>query len=90
MGKNQIEKVNANNIKNWHWMWSWFYFYKKNYSFFHAFFKLSGKLIKSFIKSIFYFLTLQENKKNKYLYRFLGLLNSMIGKPAFYRGKKSI
>jgi GT2 family glycosyltransferase len=90
MGKNQIEKVNANNIKNWHWMWSWFYFYKKNYSFFHAFFKLTGKLIKSFIKSIFYFLTLQENKKNKYLYRFLGLLNSMIGKPAFYRGKKSI
>ena len=51
---------------------------------------VSGKLIKSFIKSIFYFLTLQENKKNKYLYRFLGLLNSMIGKPAFYRGKKSI
>ena len=87
IGKNLKEKINANNIKNWHWMWSWFYFYKKNYSFLHAFLKLSGKLIKSFLKTIFFLLTFQEDKKNKYLFRFLGLFNSIIGNPAFYRGK---
>ena len=87
IGKNSKERVDANNIKNWHWMWSWFHFYKKNYSFFYAFIKLSGKLVKSFIKTIFYSLFFNEDKKNKYLYRFLGLINSIIGRSSYYRGR---
>ena len=90
IGKNSFEKEDAINIKNWHWMWSWFYFYKKNYSFFHALFKLFGKLTKSFFKTIFYFITNQKNQKDKYQYRFLGLLNSIIGRSSFYRGQKKI
>tara|TARA_B100000035_G_scaffold302111_1_gene299402 strand:+ start:304 stop:1212 length:909 start_codon:yes stop_codon:yes gene_type:complete len=89
MGKNSFEKEDAINVRNWHWMWSWFYFYKKNYSFCKAFFKLFGKLIKSFLKTIFYFSTNQEEQKNKYLFRFLGLFNSIIGRPSYYRGKKN-
>ena len=88
MGKNSFEKKDAINIKNWHWMWSWFYFYKKNYNFLYAFLKLFGKLIKSFIKTIFYFVIAKEDQKNKYLYRFLGLFNSIIGRSSHYRGKK--
>tara|TARA_B100001063_G_C16734064_1_gene541001 strand:- start:574 stop:1482 length:909 start_codon:yes stop_codon:yes gene_type:complete len=87
INKDPVDISNANNIRNWHWMWSWFYFYKKNYSFFHAFFKLFGKLVKSFFKSIFYTLFFQKKNKDKYLYRFLGLLNSIIGRSAYYRGK---
>ena len=87
MGKNPFEREDAINIKNWHWMWSWFYFYKKNYNFFYAFLKLFGKLIKSFIKTIFYFVAVKKDQKNKYLYRFLGLFNSIIGRSSYYRGK---
>ncbi len=89
IGKNSLEKKDAINVRNWHWMWSWFYFYKKNYSFLHAFFKLFGKFIKSFAKTIFYFTTNQEEQKNKYLYRFLGLFNSIIGRPSHFRGRNN-
>ena len=87
LGKNSSEKSNAINVKNWHWMWSSFYFYKKNYSYFYATQKLTGKLIKSFFKTFFYLITFQKNKKDKYLFRFLGLMNSFLNFPSHYRGK---
>jgi len=88
LGKNSENKLKANRIREWHWMWSSFYFYKKNYSYSRAMFKMLGKLIKSFIKFNFYFLTFQKENKEKYLYRFLGILNSMIGRPSFFRDEK--
>ena len=87
LGKNSIDKDNVINLKNWHWMWSSFYFYKKNYSYFYATQKLTGKLIKSFFKTFFYLITFQKNKKDKYLFRFLGLMNSFLNFPSHYRGK---
>ena len=78
-------KIEANKLKDWHWMWSYFYFYKKNYNYFYALYKVFGKLIKSFFKSIFYIIILDKENKNKYLYRFLGLFFSIIGKKANYR-----
>ena len=87
LGRNLNEKNNAINVKNWHWMWSSFYFYKKHYGINKAIYTFSGKLIKSFLKTIYFSITFQQNKKNKYLYRFLGLLNSFLNKPSFFRGK---
>tara|TARA_B100001057_G_scaffold62976_1_gene56471 strand:- start:2303 stop:3208 length:906 start_codon:yes stop_codon:yes gene_type:complete len=87
LGKNSENKDRANRIREWHWMWSSFYFYKKNYSYIKALSKMLGKLIKSFLKFNYYFLTLQKEKKEKYLYRFLGILNSMIGRSSFFRDK---
>jgi len=87
LGKNLNEENNAINVKNWHWMWSSFYFYKKHYGISKAIYTFSGKLIKSFLKIIYFSITFQQNKKNKYLYRFLGLLNSFLNKPSFFRGK---
>ena len=87
LNEDEIENLKTMNIKDWHYMWSSFYFYKKNYNFFYALFKLSGKLLKSLIKMIYFSITFQKNNKNKYLYRFLGLFNSMIGNPSNYRGK---
>ena len=74
-------------LRNWHYMWSFFYFHKKNFSYFKAFKKTFGRLIRSIIRVIFYSITL--NKKNRviYTYRFLGLINSMIGNKSYYRIK---
>jgi hypothetical protein len=76
----------ANNLRDWHWMWSSFYFYKKNYSYFYALFKTSSKLIKSFCKILFFTVSFNKQKRDKYFYRFLGLINSMVGKRSLYRG----
>ncbi len=86
LNENQIDNQTKINIKDWHYMWSSFYFYKKNYSYGYAFFKFFGKLIKSFIKMVFYSITFQKNLKNKYTYRFFGLLNSILGRPSSFRG----
>ena len=42
-------------LREWHWMWSTFYFYKKNYGFFYALKKTMGKLLRSFVKMIYYY-----------------------------------
>ena len=73
--------------RNWHWMWSTFYFNKKHYGYVFSMFKVSGKFIKSAFKYIFYFLTLNKQKKEIYYQRFSGLLNSMRGKSSWYRPK---
>ena len=73
-------------LKDWHYMWSSFYFYKKNYSYFYALKKFLGKFISSFLKIIFYSIIFQKINRDKYLYRFLGLLNSILGKSSNYRG----
>ena len=86
IGNSYNEKRNANNLKNWHYMWSSFYFYKKNYNYFFALKKMFGKFFRALIKTIFFSLTFQKNKKDKYLYRFLGVLNSILGKPSSFRG----
>jgi GT2 family glycosyltransferase len=88
LGKNLENKNRANRIREWHWMWSNFYFYKKNYSYLKAMTKMFGKFIKSFFKFNYYFLTLQKENKEKYLYRFLGILNGMLGRSSFFRDKK--
>ena len=88
VGASDQEDNNAENLRNWHYMWSSFYFYKKNYGYFFALKKMSGKFIRSLIKLIFYSIILKKNQKNKYLYRFLGILNSMIGLKSSFRVNK--
>ena len=85
---NEDEENNSRMIKlkDWHYMWSSFYFYKKNYNYLYALKKLSSKFFSSFFKLIFYTIIFQKHQKNKYLYRFLGLLNSMLGRPSNFRG----
>jgi len=81
------QNINLDNLREWHWMWSSFYFYKKNYNYFYASYQMIGKFIKSLIKVSFYFVTFQKNKKDKYLYRFLGLYNSFLNRPSNFRKK---
>ena len=86
LSENQNENLEKIKIKDWHYMWSSFYFYKKNYNYIYALSKLFGKFVKSFFKMIFYSITFQKELKNKYLYRFLGLLSSILGQASNFRG----
>ena len=88
LGSSKSLKIEANKLRDWHWMWSYFYFYKKNYNYFYALFKISGKLFKSFFKSIFYTIIFDQNNRDKYLFRFLGLMSSLIGIKSNYRGNR--
>ena len=81
-----IEKIKSlNKLREWHWMWSSFYFYNKNYGYFFALRKTLGKFFKSFVKLIYFSITLNKTKKEKYLYRLLGSYNSIIGKKSNFR-----
>jgi len=86
VSENHNENLKKTNIKNWHYMWSSFYFYKKNYNYLYALNKILWKFIKSFFKMIFYSITFQKEAKQKYLYRFLGLLSSILGRTSNFRG----
>ena len=88
IGASNLLKIEANRLRDWHWMWSYFYFYKKNYNYFYALFKVSGKFFKSLVKTIFYTLSFNKINRDKYLFRFLGLLFSIIGLKSNYRGSR--
>ena len=78
-------KLEAAYLRNWHWMWSSFYFYKKNYGYLFAYKKSIGKLVRSFIKYLFYVFFFNKEEANNYKSRFLGLFNSIIGKKSWER-----
>jgi len=73
--------------RNWHWMWSTFYYNKKYNGYVFSLFKIFPKIIKSFFKTIIYFLIFNKKKRSIYLYRLLGILNSILGKKSSYRPK---
>ena len=80
-------KSDSEKLRNWHWMWSKFYYYKKNYGYFTAVMRSIGKLLKSVFKIFIYQIIFDQQNKNKYIYRSLGLVNSMLGFKSYYRGK---
>ena len=80
-----VLRLDAEKLREWHWMWSTFYFYKKNYGYLFAIRKTIGKLIRAFFKMLFYKITFNSYLKNKYKFRFYGLINGIIGKTSWYR-----
>ena len=73
--------------RNWHWMWSTFYFHKKYKGFFIALIIIFPKLFSSLLKTIFFQLTLNKQKKDIYLNRLSGISNSILGKNSWRRPK---
>ena len=88
-GQSHIKSINTpmELSRNWHWMWSTFYYYKKHKGFIFALLIISRKFFSSLIKTIFFFLTFQNKKKEIYKHRLSGLINSILGKKAWYRPK---
>ena len=71
--------------RNWHWMWSSHYYHKKYQGSFISFIIFLPKLLSSLVKFIIFNLLGNKNRGKIYLFRFLGLLNSIIGKKSRYR-----
>ncbi len=82
---NELKKNELEKNRNWHWMWSTFYFHKKYKGFFLALIIILPKLLSSLIKTVFYWITLNKDKRNIYYCRLSGILNSIIGKKSWYR-----
>ena len=80
-------KFEFSKLRNWHYMWSFYYYHKKNYAMITALKKSTSRLLRYFMKFIFY--SLVFDKKNKILYfcRFSGLINSICNKKASFRIK---
>ena len=73
--------------RNWHWMWSKFYFNKKHNGFLIAFFSVFPNFFSAVLKFIFYYLINKKDKKEIYLHRILGFINSLLGKKSSYRAR---
>ena len=88
IGSNKFLKESALKLRDWHFMWSTFYFYKKNFNFFYALFKVFGKLLRSILKIFYFTFFYNQKKRDKYLFRFLGIVAALFGKKSSYRGIK--
>ena len=82
---NKTNKLDLEKTRNWHWMWSTFYYQKKYKGFLLAFTIILPKLFSAIFKTLFYFMVLNNKKREIYFCRLSGLLNSIIGKKAWYR-----
>ena len=77
------EKLNISyhDFRHWNFFWGRYYYFKKHYGFFYSLSKHMGKLIRFGYNILrFYFISKPQYHKNKY--RFLGLLNSILGKSS--------
>ena len=73
--------------RNWHWMWSSFYFHKKHYGYTIALLKILPKFFSAIIKTIFFKIISNNEKKEIYYCRFEGILNSILMRKSWYRPK---
>jgi len=71
--------------RNWHYNWSKFYYFKKHINYFFALKKITPNFFRSIKNMIFYKLTKKKNKYNLHKAEFLGILYSILNKPASYR-----
>ena len=79
------DEIDLIKLRNWHYMWSYFYYHKKNDGYFNALRVSIGKLVRSFLKTILFTMIFNKKKRTNYFYRFMGLLNSMMGKKSLFR-----
>ena len=87
-GASSVNKDNSLELeknRNWHWMWSTFYFHKKHKGYFAAFILIFPKLLSAFLKSLLYLFIFNKLKRDIYLSRLNGILNSMLGRKSWYR-----
>ena len=73
--------------RNWHWMWSTFYYNKKHNGYLIALLIILPKLFTTTFKFLIYSIFKNKEKKEIYKQRYLGLINSILGKTSWYRPK---
>jgi GT2 family glycosyltransferase len=87
-GGSSVDKTNKLELeknRNWHWMWSTFYFHKKYKGTLMALIIIFPKFFSSIIKTIFFQLVLNKEKRDIYYCRMSGILNSILGKKSWFR-----
>jgi len=82
---NEIYSYKIELTRNWHWMWSLFYYNKKHFNYFNALILIIPILFSSLFKVLFYTLIFRAQKKEIYLKRISGLINSILGRASWYR-----
>ena len=82
---NSLNKIELEKNRNWHWMWSTFYYHKKYKGFFLALLIIFPKLLSAFIKTVFYSILFDKNKRDIYFCRLSGIVNSIAGNKSWYR-----
>jgi len=82
------EDVNKlKNLYTWHFIWSKFYFSKKRFGNFISIILFTPILLRILIRILFYKLTKDQEKLERFQVRFDGLRCSVIGKKSFMRIK---
>ena len=85
-GRNSVKysfKVEV--LRNWHYYWSHFYFHKKHFGLPMAYIKSSKKFFGSLSQYFFAVILFREEKRIMNKYKFLGLVCSILSKPASLR-----
>ena len=88
-GTSHEDSINSEMEKsrNWHWMWSTFYFHYKHYGYLIALMKILPKFFSAIFRIVFYLIASNKKKKDIYLCRFKGILNSILMRKSWYRPK---
>ena len=82
---NYREKKEIEKLRNWHFIWSKFYYYKKNYGLVYSLLYFIPTLLRVIFRIILYTLIRNNEKREKYLIRFNGLLSSIKGMKSYKR-----
>jgi len=82
--KTKKDKENLNYLYTWHFIWSKFYYFNKHYGKIFSLIYFFPILTRIIFRMLLYKFT-NNNKFYKYLYRWNGLVNSILGNKSFMR-----
>ena len=79
------EKVNHENLRNWHFVWSKFYYLRKHYGYIPALIIFFPIIVRTIFRINFYKFKNDNKKVIKYQFRWSGLINSLLNNKSFKR-----
>jgi N-acetylglucosaminyl-diphospho-decaprenol L-rhamnosyltransferase len=82
---NTYEKKQLENLYTWHFIWSKFYYYKKHYTYILAILIFIPIMIRILFRIVLFVFINDIEKKERYIERWSGLLNSIKGNKSFKR-----
>ena len=83
--QNNREKIDHENLRNWHFVWSKFYYLRKHYGYIPALIIFFPIIVRTVFRINFYKLKKDNKKVIKYQSRWSGLISSLLNKKSFKR-----
>ena len=84
---NSYERKQLDKLYTWHFIWSKFYYYKKHYTYILAIIMFLPVIIRILFRIILFISIKDIEKKEKYIQRWSGLINSIKGNKSYKRLK---